>query len=71
MGSRRGLELSRGCLVNGQEGFEERFEEIEAEGVGAVRFGLGGVVVDFEEEAVDAGGDGGFGEGGDELRLAA
>ncbi len=31
----------------------------------------GGVVVDLEEDAVDAGGDGGAGEDGDELGLAA
>lgn len=41
------------------------------EGVGAIGFGAGGVVVDFEEDAVDAGGDGGAGEDGDELGLSA
>jgi len=34
------------------------------EGVGAVGLGLGGVVVDFEEDAVNAGSDGGAGETG-------
>jgi hypothetical protein len=57
--------------VEGEEGFEERAEEVEVEGVGSVGFGLRGVVVDLEEDAIDAGGDGGAGEQGDELGLAA
>jgi hypothetical protein len=57
--------------VDGEEGFEEGLKEFEVEGVGSVGFGVGGVVVDFEEEAVDAGGDGGAGEQGDEFGLAA
>ena len=57
--------------MDGEERFEQRLEQLEVEGVGAVGFGVGGVVVDFEEEAVDAGGDSGAGEQRNELRLAA
>jgi len=41
------------------------------EGVSAVGLGFGGIVVDFKEEAIDAGGDGGSGEKRDEFGLAA
>ena len=41
------------------------------EGVGSVGFCLRWVVVDFEENAVDAGGYGGAGEDGDEFGLAS
>ena len=57
--------------MDGEQIFEQRLEQLEVEGVGAVGFGVGGVVVDFEEEAVDAGGHGGAGEQRNELRLAA
>ena len=50
---------------------KQRFEAIEVESVRAVGFGVGGIVVNFEEDAVDAGGNGGAREYGDELRLAA
>ena len=57
--------------VDGEEGFEDGAEAVEVEGVGSVGFGLGGIVVDLEEDAVDAGGDGGTGKDGDELGLTA
>ena len=44
---------------------------VEVEGVGSVGFGVWWVVVDFEEDTVDACGYGGAGEYGDELGLAA
>jgi hypothetical protein len=50
-----------------EQGLQQGLEQVEVEGVGAVGLGLAGVVVDFEEDAVDAGGDGGAGEGGYEL----
>lgn len=50
---------------------EGGFQAIQCQGVGTVAFGTGGVVVDFEEEAVDTGRYGGSGEDGDELGLAA
>ena len=56
--------------VDGEQGFEDGLETVEVEGVGSVGLGLGGVVVDLEEDAVDAGGDGGAGEDGDEFGLA-
>ena len=58
-------------LCEGEERLKQRLEELEVEGVGSVGFGVGGVVVDFKKEAVDAGGDGGAGEERNELRLAA
>ena len=45
--------------VDGEQRFEQRLEQLEVEGVGAVGFGVGRIVVDFEEQAVDARGDGG------------
>jgi len=57
--------------VDGKEDFQKRFEKVEIEGVGAVGFGAGRVVVDFDEETVDACGDGGAGQQGNELGLAA
>ena len=65
------LSLFAGCGVDGEELFQEGFELVEVEGVGAVGPGVGGVVVDFEEDAVDAGGDGRAREDGDEFRLTA
>ena len=59
------------CGVDGEELFEEGLEELEVEGVGGVGLGVRWVVVDFEEEAVDACGDCGAREEGDELGLAA
>jgi hypothetical protein len=62
-----------GCygFVYGQELLKGGFEVVEVEGVGTVGFGMGGVVVDFEEDAVDACGYGGAGQDRDELGLAA
>ena len=57
--------------MDGEEGLEDGAEAVEVERVGSVGFGLGGVVVDLEEDAVDAGGDGGAGEDGDEFGLSA
>src|SRR5215469_16990459 len=57
--------------VDGEESFEDGLEAVQVERVGSVGLGLGGIVVDLEEDAVDPGGDGGAGEDGDELRLAA
>ena len=57
--------------ADGEELFEERLEAGERERVGSVAFGGGGIVVDFHEDAVDAGGYGGAAEQGDELRLAS
>ena len=51
--------------------FEERLEEVEVEGVGPIGFRLRRVVMDFEEEAVDAGGDGRSGQERNEFRLAS
>lgn len=58
-------------FVDGEELLEGGFEVVEVEGVGAVGFGVGGVIVDFEKNAVDACGYGGAGEDGNELGLAA
>jgi hypothetical protein len=44
----------RCCFVDRQQRFEQGLEQLEVEGVGAVGFGVGRIVVDFEEEAVDA-----------------
>jgi hypothetical protein len=57
--------------MDGEQRLQQGLQQVEAQGVGAVGFGFGGIVVDLEEDAVDAGGDGGAGEHGDELRLAA
>ena len=57
--------------MDGKEDFQKRFEKVEIEGVGAVGFGVGRVVVDFDEEAVDAGGGGGAGQQGNKFGLAA
>ncbi len=40
--------------VDSEEIFEQGLEELEVEGVGAVGFGVGRIVMDFDEEAVDA-----------------
>jgi hypothetical protein len=57
--------------MDGEEPLEQGLEAIEVESVGSIGFGVGGIVVDFQEDAVDAGGNGGAREYGDELRLAA
>ena len=35
--------------------FEERLQQFQLERVGSVGFGVRGIVVDFEEEAIDSG----------------
>ena len=63
-----------GCAyrpVDGEELFEDGFELVEVEGVGSVGFGLGGIVVDLEKDAIDSGSHSGPGEDGNELRLAS
>jgi hypothetical protein len=54
-----------------QKSFQERLQPVEVEGVRSVGFCLGGVVVDFEEDAIDPGGDRGACQNGNELRLSA
>ena len=54
-----------------QELFQQRLEEFEVEGIGAVGLCIGRVVVDFKEDAVDARGNCGARQQGDELRLPA
>ena len=49
---------------------EEGFQLIQREDGGGIGGGFFGVGVDFDEEAIDAGGDGSAGEEGDELALA-
>ena len=57
--------------MEGEQGFEETLEELEAEGIGSVGFGVGWVVVDFKKEAVNSGGDGRAREERNKLGLAA
>jgi len=57
--------------ANRHQALEEGLEELEVEGIGAVGFGIGRVVVYFKEDAVDACGNGGAGEERNELGLAA
>jgi hypothetical protein len=57
--------------VNGEQLLKQRLEPVEVQRIGAIGFGVGGIVVDFQEDAIDAGGDGGACEDGDELGLAA
>lgn len=57
--------------MDGEERFKQRLEHLEVEGVGSIGFGVGGIVVDLEEEAVDAGSYGGTGQHGDKLGLSA
>ena len=54
-----------------QQRFKQRLEQLEVEGVGPVGLGIRWVIVDFDEEAVDAGGYGGTREQRNEFRLAA
>ncbi len=58
-------------FMDGEKLLEGGFEVVEVKGVGSVGFCVGGVVVDLEEDSVDACGYGGAGEDGDELGLAA
>ena len=51
------------CLADGYEVFEEGFGEVEAQHVGAVALGMGGVGVRLHEDAVGTHGDGGAGDG--------
>ena len=55
--------------ADGEALFEEVGEVGEGEDGGGVGGGFFGGGVDFDEEAVDAGGGGGFGEEGDVLAL--
>ena len=64
-------ESSTGDSVNGQQCFEQGFQQLEIEGVGAVGFGVGRVVVDLEKEAINARRYRGAGKQGNELGLAA
>ena len=57
--------------VDGEQLFEDRLELVKVQGVGAVGFRVGRVVVDFEKDAVDAGGYRGTREYRDKFRLAA
>ena len=57
--------------MEGEQSFQHALELVQVQRVGAVGFGFGGVVVDFEEDAVDAGRDRRAREDGDELGLAA
>ena len=57
--------------MDGEKRLENRAQAVEVQRVGPVGFGFGGVVVDLEEDAVDAGGDGGAGENGNEFGLTA
>ncbi len=68
-GAGGGESLKRGG-VDSQQRLEQRLEELEVEGVGAVGFGVGRIVVDFDEEAIDAGGHCGASEQRNELGLA-
>ncbi len=62
--------MGRGFL-DGEKLLEERGEELEIEGIGSIGFGVGGIVVDFEKQAVDASRYRGTGQERNELRLAA
>jgi len=66
-----GLDLYADCGVDAQQLFQDTFELIQMERIRAVGFGVGWVVVDLEEDSVDAGCYCGAGEDGDELGLAA
>ena len=57
--------------MHGEQLGEDGGQVFQVEGVGAVGLGFFGIVVDFHEDAVDAGGDGGTAEQGNELGLAA
>ena len=63
-------ESGAGHGVDGEEIFQQRLEQLEIQRVGAVGLGVGRVVVDLNEETVDAGGDGSARHQGNEFRLA-
>ena len=63
-------DLADGAL-DGEQRFQQRLEELQVEGVGTVGLGIGRVIVDFDEEAVDARGDSGAREQRNVLGLAA
>jgi hypothetical protein len=54
-----GTASARRRSVDGKERFEQRLEELEVKRVGTIGFRACWIVVNFEEETVDAGGDGG------------
>jgi hypothetical protein len=60
--TRREKKGSVGSVVDGDEFDEEVFDKFQRNLVRAVGKGVGGVRMDFHEQAVDAGGDGGAGE---------
>jgi len=57
--------------VDRQQGFEDALQLVQVQGVGAVGFGFGGVVVDLQEDAVNASRNRRARQHGNELRLAA
>ena len=59
------------CCVDGEELFEQGLEELQVEGVGAIGFGVVRIVMDFNEEAVNARGDRSAREQWNVLGLAA
>ena len=63
--------MSALCFVYGQQRFQQRPEKLEVESVGSVGLGVERIVVDLDEEAVDAGGDRGASKERDEFGLAA
>jgi len=65
------LSTLSGGFVEAIAGGEEGLDVAEGHHRGDVGFGVFGVGVTLEEEAVDAGGDGGFGEERGELGVAA
>jgi hypothetical protein len=56
--------------VDGEKRLEHGTEPVEVECVGPVGLSFSRVVMDFEEDAVDAGGDSGTGKDRDELGRA-
>ena len=48
--------------VNGKQRFKQRLEQVEMERVGAVGFGVCGIVVHFEEQAINTGSYSGAGK---------
>ena len=55
--------------LNSQQRFEKRPEELEIESICAIRPGISGIVMDLDEEPVDAGGYRGAGQKWNELWL--
>lgn len=62
--------LSRTRYMNRQQGFEQRAQVLEIQGIGSVRFSFYRVVMNFEKYSIDPGGDRSAGQYWDELRLA-